>query len=50
MSIPRAKERRGTTVGVLALLLLVGMALTMLMHAPSRDGDDTLHTAAAVSW
>lgn len=50
MNIPHAKERRGTTLGVIGLLLLAGLGLVVLIYAPSRDGDDTIHSAAAVSW
>jgi hypothetical protein len=50
VNIPHAKERRGTTLGVIGLLLLAGLGLVVLIYAPSRDGDDTIHSAAAVSW
>ncbi len=45
-----AEERHGTSLGVFAVVLLFGLALLMSVHAPSRDEDEQLHSAAAVAW
>jgi len=50
MTLSHARERRGTAWGVLGLMLLIGLGMVVLMYAPSRDGDDTIRNAAAVSW
>ncbi len=50
MHLPHAEQRQGTILGVFALLLLIGLGLIVSVHAPSRDNDDSIHNAAAVSW